>query len=408
MSSVIIEPEKKLAVYGEYDVLVCGGGVAGIAAALAAARQGAKVLLLEREYMLGGLATLGLVTIYLPLCDGMGHQVSFGIADELLRLSIARGIIDGHYPKPWLEGGTIEERATTRFEVQYNPHIFACDAEKLLIDSGVEILYGTLCASVICDEVDNGTKRISSVIIENKSGRGAVIAKNIVDATGDADICKLAGIPTALHQKGNVLAAWYYRYSRDNGVSLKMLGFADVPSDQKKSEAQQLIKRRFSGVDAREISEMVVLAHQAALNDALKQREIDNSTVPVIYPTIPQLRMTRRIVGISTPDDSPTHEYVPTSVGLFSDWRKRGPVYELPYECLVSASCANLITAGRNISVTDNMWDITRVIPVCAVSGEAAGRAAAMFTDDLRAPDIAKLQSALSDGGVKLHCSDVM
>ena len=408
MSSVIIEPEKKLAVYGEYDVLVCGGGVAGIAAALAAARQGAKVLLLEREYMLGGLATLGLVTIYLPLCDGMGHQVSFGITDELLRLSIARGIIDGHYPKPWLEGGTIEERAATRFEVQYNPHIFACDAEKLLIDSGVEILYGTLCASVICDEVDNETKRISSVIIENKSGRGAVIAKNVVDATGDADVCKLAGIPTALHKKGNVLAAWYYRYSRDNGVSLKMLGFADVPSDQKKSEAQQLIKRRFSGVDAREISDMVVLAHQAALSDALKQREIDNSTVPIIYPTIPQLRMTRRIVGISTPDDSPTHEYVPTSVGLFSDWRKRGPVYELPYECLVSASCTNLITAGRNISVTDNMWDITRVIPVCAVSGEAAGRAAAMFTDDLRAPDIAKLQSALSDSGVKLHCSDVM
>ena len=99
------------------------------------------MLLLEREYMLGGLATLGLVTIYLPLCDGEGHQISFGITDELLRLSIARGIIDGHYPKPWLEGGTIEERAATRFEVQYNPHIFACDAEKLLIDSGVEILY---------------------------------------------------------------------------------------------------------------------------------------------------------------------------------------------------------------------------------------------------------------------------
>lgn len=82
--------------------------------------------------------------------------------------------------------------------------------------------------------------------------------------------------------------------------------------------------------------------------------------------------------------NSPTHEYVPTSVGLFSDWRKRGPVYELPYECLVSGSCTNLIAAGRNISVTDNMWDITRVIPVCAVSGEAAGRAAAMFFDDLQ------------------------
>ena len=409
MSRVIVEPEKKLEIYGEYDVLVCGGGVAGIAAALSAARHGAKVLLLEREYMLGGLATLGLVTIYLPLCDGEGHQVSFGIADELLRLSIARGVIDGHNPKPWLEGGTLEERRATRFEVQYNPHIFACDAEKLLIDSGVEILYGTLCAAVTTESVDTESCRISSVIIENKTGRGAVIAKNIVDATGDADICKLAGIPTALHQKGNVLAAWYYRYSKDNGVSLKMLGFADIPSDQKKSESQQLVARRFGGVDAKEISEMVIMAHQAAIGDAFKQHELDGSTVPVIYPTIPQLRMTRRVVGISTPDDTPTHEYIPTSVGLFSDWRKRGPVYELPYECLVSGKCANLITAGRNISVTDNMWDITRVIPVCAVSGEAAGAAAALFCDgDLRAPEIDKLQTALSAAGVKLHCSEVM
>ena len=408
MSSVIVEPEKKLEVYGEYDVLVCGGGVAGIAAALSAARRGAKVLLLEREFMLGGLATLGLVTIYLPLCDGEGHQVMFGIADELLRLSIARGVIDGKYPKPWLEDGSLEEKRATRFEVQYNPHIFACDAEKLLVDSGVEILYGTLCTAVTCDEVDTDAKRISSVIIENKSGRSAIIAKNIVDATGDADICKFAGIPTALHQKGNVLAAWYYRYSKDNGVSLKMLGFSDVPSDPKKSAAQQLVKRRFGGVDAKEISEMEILAHQTALADTFKQREYDNSTVPVIYPTIPQLRMTRRVAGICTPDDTPTHTFDATSIGLISDWRKRGPVYELPYRCLVSDKCVNLITAGRNISVTDNMWDITRVIPVCAVTGEAAGTAAAMFSDDLRSPDIARLQSTLSAAGVKLHCSEVL
>ena len=74
-----------------YDVAVCGGGIAGISAALAAAREGKKVILFEKQYMLGGLGTAGLVTIYLPLCDGYGHQVSFGIAEELLKLSVTYG-----------------------------------------------------------------------------------------------------------------------------------------------------------------------------------------------------------------------------------------------------------------------------------------------------------------------------
>ncbi len=76
----IQENPKQIPVVGEYDVVVAGGGIAGIAAALAAVRQGAKTLLIEKQFALGGLATLGLVTIYLPLCDGCGRQVSFGIA----------------------------------------------------------------------------------------------------------------------------------------------------------------------------------------------------------------------------------------------------------------------------------------------------------------------------------------
>ena len=88
----IQEPERTLPVrYADYDVIVAGGGIAGIAAALAAARAGKRVLLLERMFALGGLATLGLVTIYLPLCDGKGHQLSFGLAEELLKLSIREG-----------------------------------------------------------------------------------------------------------------------------------------------------------------------------------------------------------------------------------------------------------------------------------------------------------------------------
>ena len=128
----------------EYDVLVAGGGIAGIAAALAAARQGAKTVLLEKQFMLGGLATAGLITIYLPLCDGRGTQVSFGIAEELLRLSILHGYeTEDDYPKPWLENGTPEEKAETRFRVQYNPQLFAIEAERLLKKEGVDILYVT-------------------------------------------------------------------------------------------------------------------------------------------------------------------------------------------------------------------------------------------------------------------------
>ena len=77
---MILEEYIKTPVQAQCDVLVCGGGFAGISAALAAARQGKKVILLEKQFVLGGLATAGLVTIYLPLCDGWDRQVSFGIA----------------------------------------------------------------------------------------------------------------------------------------------------------------------------------------------------------------------------------------------------------------------------------------------------------------------------------------
>ena len=82
---MIHEKEKDLRVILDCDVLVCGGGIAGVAAAIAAAREGAKVVLTEREYALGGLATLGLITIYLPMCDGLGHQAEYGLVEELLR-----------------------------------------------------------------------------------------------------------------------------------------------------------------------------------------------------------------------------------------------------------------------------------------------------------------------------------
>ena len=119
-----INESLKTEVKKEYDVIVCGGGFAGISASLASARMGKKTLLLEKMYMLGGLGTAGIVTIYLPICDGYGRQVSFGIAEELLRFSISEGC-EARYPENWLDGVGARGENDKRFEVQYNPHIFA-------------------------------------------------------------------------------------------------------------------------------------------------------------------------------------------------------------------------------------------------------------------------------------------
>ena len=127
---------------------------------------------------------------------------------------------------------------------------------------------------------------------------------------------------------------------------------------------------------------------------------------PVTIATTPQLRMTRKLVGAYVLDESEVHKYFESSVGMVSDWRARGPVFEIPFEALYGKEVKNLITAGRCISVTDDMWDITRVIPDCAVTGEAAGVAAAM-SDDFANLDIKELQAELVRRGVKLHESEL-
>jgi len=381
------------------DVLVCGGGFAGISAALAAARQKKKVILLEKEYILGGLGTAGLVTIYLPLCDGMGHQVSFGIVEELLRLSISMGAED-RYPDNWL-GSSDPARRTEkdhRFEVQYNPSLFAILAEQLLLKEGVEILYGTYAVAV-----HKEAEKISAVIIENKSGRQAISAGSVVDATGDCDIAQFAGAPTTLHRPGNVLAAWYY-YLDSKKYSLKMLGYAPVVGDTDPSDA--LVPQFFTGLDGREISDFMQKSHLATLNDVKAKREKDPATVPTFIATIPQLRMTRRLEGEYVMDITEEHTRFEDSVGMVGNWRKRGPVYEVPFRTLYSAQVKNLITAGRCVSVSNALWDIMRVIPCCAVTGEAAGIAAAM-TDDFSTLSVPALQEKLKDAGVVLHEDDL-
>ena len=119
--SKIKRPARAVPVWGSWDVVVAGGGIAGVAAALAAARNGAKTCLVEKYAGLGGLATLGHIIVYLPLCDGRGRQVSFGIAEELLKAPIPYGAARpaGAWAAP--AGATDEALRKERYELRYDP-----------------------------------------------------------------------------------------------------------------------------------------------------------------------------------------------------------------------------------------------------------------------------------------------
>lgn len=384
-------------VFKECEVMVAGGGIAGISAALAAARNGARVILVEKQCALGGLATLGLITIYLPLCDGCGNQIIHGIGEELLRLSIKHGYED-RYPKAWIEGGTREEKISRRFEVQYNPHMFAILAEQLLISEGVEIIYDTMSTDVI----KNGDV-IDTVIIDNKEGHLGIKTKTVVDATGDADICSYAGEQTVTFTK-NRFAAWHYTFSK-KGLNQNQYA-TPLYGDLNESE------RTYDGLKTDDINAMIIRGHEGILNRILENRQKNNdeTIVPTFIPLVPEFRMTRRLAGFYELDETEERKTFEDSIGMTGDWRKRGPIFDIPYRTLYGQKVKNLITAGRCISVTESMWDITRVIPTCAVTGEAAGTAAAMAVKGAKCSfgdiDVKELQDKLVSKGININKRD--
>ena len=159
---------------------------------------------------------------------------------------------------------------------------------------------------------------------------------------------------------------------------------------------------RFSGVDGEELSRAVIAAHGKMYEDIVKLQAADKTFVPTAISTIPLVRMSRRLVGVYTLDESEDKKFMQDSVGMTGDWRKRGPIFEIPFGTLYCREIKNLLAAGRDISVTDAMWDITRVIPPCAVTGEAAGTAAAIGSDFANI-NVAELQERLVANGVRLH-----
>lgn len=405
MGRSILEPATRLAVRAAYDVVVVGGGIAGVAAALAAAREGVSVALLEKQFAVGGLATLGNVIEYLPLCDGMGRQVSAGLAETLLKLSVcdgsaARAPGGVGIPQCWQGKGTLEERTRSRYRTAFNPATYALALERLLLRRGVELLYDTRFAAV-----RKQRDRVTHVICEDKGGRFALACKVVVDASGDADVCLAAGEQVDSSDV-NIACGWFYYTDSCGKLALSKFsrsydfGATMLPKGEKCG---------YSTADGRAVTAMVLHSNRlveerlAELRETNKDRGLD-----LVRPSlIPSYRATRRLRGLYELCAADDRRWFDDTVGMIGHWRIRGPVYCLPLRSLCAARTANLAVAGRCMSTARDAWDATRVIPACAVSGEAAGAAASLLvTSDahrLGALDVPALQQRLRRRGALIN-----
>jgi hypothetical protein len=384
-----------------FDLIVAGGGVAGIAAALAGARLGLKTMLIEKSVQLGGLATLGLINWYEPLCDGEGHVMTTGIAEELLRLSVRYGY--ENLPEHWKDGKNREGKTSGRYAAKFNPGVFSLALNDLIIKEGVELRYDMIASYPVMEG-----SVCSGIITESAGGREFFPVKVVIDATGDADIAARAGIPC--RSGSNYLT--YVSHGCTSSSMKKVLETQDMVhlnagifwsgSDlDGKGHPEGL--RFFNGIANEERSEYVRLG-QAMLFESIKSKPINEACLYAL-PGMVQFRKTRCIIGTETflADDGLHRE---NSIGAAGDFRHPAKHYELPLGILFNNAFPNLLAAGRIVSADGDGWEISRIIPTAALSGEAAGVSASLLVKqnkaagELRAEEV---QSILAKNGVKLH-----
>ena len=379
----------------KYDVIIIGGGVAGVAAAAAAAESGVKTALIERSCMLGGLATMGLIYFYLPVCDGKGTQVSFGLAEKLLRTSVK------YSPAMDIESWKTDPK-NFRFRTTFSPAACILAFEELLLEKGVEIWYDSDFIAVEKNTADN-----SDVIIRNKGGNGRFSAKVIIDATGDAEVARECGCPFV--QGENLLAFWSIENDEENND--------ETWSRMGKSHLKGLIKGiikedylPYHALDPRGTSDFIIESRNYARSVYSAEGIDKEKRFPVLIPSMPDFRTSARIESRrNVPHDTHNCRFE-DSIGMSADWSSIGTVQEIPYSALIPEKGTNIIAAGRCIGAENYAWELTRSIPACAVSGEAAGIAAALTVQNktvCEALDIKLLQNKLYDRGCKLHLTDV-
>lgn len=426
MSSLHPYPSN-LPVLGDTDVLVCGGGPAGFVAAVAAARQGAKTTLLERYGFLGGMASAGMVQ---PIYGYFARhlQIVTGIAQELVdRLAKIPGGTSGHtyrhdcVARRDKHGECITGQSEQGCPVASVAQVLPVDgeavklaAQELVAEAGVDWHLHTHGVDV--ERRDGG---LSGVVVQGKSGFGGYRARVLIDATGDADVAALAGVPcqsgseddgatkppTLMFRIGGVRltkdriwAAWPAEEAA--GAGGQGCWLMAMPREGEYAVNSPTGIHGFDATKTEHLSQAQALAtRQVWRKLELLRKHVDGCQNAVLLSIAPQLglRDSRRIEGdyVLTEDDVLKSVKFPDGIAngvhpidlhtrsaRFQDRHTVltpcGDYYQIPYRCLLPRGEENLIVAGRSVSSTFAAQGSLRVMATCMGMGEAAGTAAAL------------------------------
>ncbi|OQW96987.1 MAG: hypothetical protein BWK74_07315 [Desulfobacteraceae bacterium A6] len=379
MTEKILEPQREIPVRSKVDVVVVGGGPAGIAAAISSAREGAKTLLVERYGYLGGMMTGSYVTAVLGMGDGE-RQIIQGIAQEIHdRLDS----LDINACEPVNKIGDYNTDA----------EIFKWYSIKMLEEAGAKILLHSLACSVIKEN-----NYVRGIIVESKSGREAIFAKVVVDATADGDIACFAGAPYELSRYDVTLIMSVTGIVKEKVEDFKnknLRKYEELILKAKKLNGGVLPEqlryiKGYDVTDVNHLTEIEIETRKSAMESLIFLRKnLPGYEDAKISMTAPQLgvRESRRIKGeytLSEEDILNNHKF-PDSISRcgahmvgYETYGTKGLEYDIPYRCLVPVKIEGLLCAGRCISTTHEAMNSMRLIGPCFATGQAAGVAAAI------------------------------
>ena len=445
------EPARDIQVYGEFDVVVLGGGPAGLAASVSASNNGARVLLVERYGFLGGMGTAGGVTNFAGLYgrkNGEMRQVVHGVVDELLARMASMGGLNS--PQDGMQG---------RIRVQsYDISILKCAADQMLVANRVQILFHAWAAAVVMQ----GSK-IGALLVETKSGRRAIRAEKFIDCSGDADLAHFSGVPcevgdgrgsglypTTMFRVGHVESAaamsavgefaainkamakaqqdkpGRYRFPREGAI----LRPQKNPSEWRANVTQITNSqgKAMDATDAQQLSDGELAGRQQVMDyfDFLRHEipGFANASVVDIAAQI-GIRESRRILGqyVLTGADILASSRFDDVIGINAwpmELHVAGKIEwqfprncdtagervdnDLPWRMLVPTQIEKLLVAGRCASMTHEGQSAARVSGSCFVMGQAAGTAAAMLngSQTFFDMDVKALQDRLQRDGACL------